>query len=265
MSAESQPTPPRPTLEDLLRFKRAERPSPEFWAEFDRGLRQKQLAALMKQPKGWSRWRPVVGQSVRWAVPATAAAAVALVVVQLPWSSGSGQQPAEVASRVLSQNTEKHNQTATPRVAAVALANHDSASVQGMPAANVASADRAVVEAASREEPSLISWSSAAFDRAATFRDTPVSFVANPAAQEKRSRSSWTSHFSEIAQNMAAQGGDAYLQLASMDLSSPEPESQKTADTYAAGSQAMRHSVDRDFRDLESRFGVTGSSLSIKF
>jgi hypothetical protein len=56
-SAPQQPS-PRPTLEELLRFKRAERPAPEFWAEFDRGLRQKQLAALVKRPQGWARVRP---------------------------------------------------------------------------------------------------------------------------------------------------------------------------------------------------------------
>lgn len=43
----------RPTLEDLLHLKRAERPSPEFWSRFEHELRQKQLAALMERRPWW--------------------------------------------------------------------------------------------------------------------------------------------------------------------------------------------------------------------
>ena len=43
-------------LEDLLRLKRAERPPEVFWAEFDRGLREKQLAALLRSRPWWQRW-----------------------------------------------------------------------------------------------------------------------------------------------------------------------------------------------------------------
>ena len=34
------------SLEDLLRLKREERPTSEYWSQFDRELRAKQLAAL---------------------------------------------------------------------------------------------------------------------------------------------------------------------------------------------------------------------------
>lgn len=46
--------PQRPvTLEDLLRLKRAERPADDFWSEFDRQLRAKQLAALVEKRPWW--------------------------------------------------------------------------------------------------------------------------------------------------------------------------------------------------------------------
>ena len=38
------------TLEDLLRVKRAEQPPAEFWAEFERGMRTKQLLQAELQP-----------------------------------------------------------------------------------------------------------------------------------------------------------------------------------------------------------------------
>lgn len=40
-------------IEDLLRLKRAERPPAEFWTEFDRALRAKQLAALVEKRPWW--------------------------------------------------------------------------------------------------------------------------------------------------------------------------------------------------------------------
>jgi hypothetical protein len=43
----------RVSVEDLLRVKRAERPPPEFWAKFERELRQKQLAALVERRSWW--------------------------------------------------------------------------------------------------------------------------------------------------------------------------------------------------------------------
>ena len=47
------------TLEDIIRLKRAERPPPQFWAQFDRELRAKQLAALMEKRPWWRSlaWR----------------------------------------------------------------------------------------------------------------------------------------------------------------------------------------------------------------
>ena len=41
------------TLEDILRLKRNERPPAEFWTQFDRELRAKQLAALVEKRPWW--------------------------------------------------------------------------------------------------------------------------------------------------------------------------------------------------------------------
>ncbi|HYC69938.1 MAG TPA: hypothetical protein VEB66_01950 [Opitutaceae bacterium] len=72
---------PRVTVEDLLRLKRAERPSAEFWTGFERELRQKQLAALLEKRPWWQ-------ELPRWAarhayLPMGAAAAVAFAFVTL--------------------------------------------------------------------------------------------------------------------------------------------------------------------------------------
>lgn len=72
------------TLEDLLRLKRAERPAPEFWSQFERELRAKQLAALVvKRP--W--WRTLPGRALagfsRYHLPLGATAVLALTFLSV--------------------------------------------------------------------------------------------------------------------------------------------------------------------------------------
>jgi len=69
------------TLEDLLRLKRAERPPAEFWDQFDRDLRLKQMAAIV-EPRPW--WAPLIkfgAQVSRYQLPVGAAAILALSCV----------------------------------------------------------------------------------------------------------------------------------------------------------------------------------------
>lgn len=71
------------TLEELVRVKRAERPPPEFWDQFEREMRVKQLAAIV-EPKPW--WAPFirVGARVsRHQVPIGAAAVLLLSFVSI--------------------------------------------------------------------------------------------------------------------------------------------------------------------------------------
>jgi hypothetical protein len=79
----NQPEPPRPnrvTIEELLRVKRAERPSEEFWGRFERDLRAKQLAAIVEPRPWWIKLRlPQAARTLaRYQMPVGAAAALAL-------------------------------------------------------------------------------------------------------------------------------------------------------------------------------------------
>jgi len=74
-------TPPQVTVEQLLRLKRTERPAPEFWQQFDRAMRVKQLAAIV-EPRPW--WAPFIriGTKVaRYQLPVGATAILALTFV----------------------------------------------------------------------------------------------------------------------------------------------------------------------------------------
>ena len=77
---------PKVTLEDLLRLKRAERPAPEFWTSFERELRQKQLAALVRQQPWWHRLPRRLLQPAT-CVPVGVTAILALTFVSLRYSA----------------------------------------------------------------------------------------------------------------------------------------------------------------------------------
>ncbi len=281
MGTEPQSPSPRPTLDDLLRYKRAERPAPEFWAEFDRGLRQKQLAALMKRPKGWARLRPVLGRSMRWVVPATAAAAVALVVVQIPLVTTAHKTPVEIVSQPV--RTEVVASSITPDaqalLAAVSAAHLKSIQAAASEQPMVVQADPApAVELAAAATPAaserVLSWDEAVLpeNTNGSYRSTDTFSARSEPVAARHARSSWTSRFNEMVQEITAeQATDRMLQLASFKMpGAAEPASAfspvlSAGSTYAAATPKAREPRDRDFRDLDSRFGVTGSSLSIKF
>jgi len=70
------------TVEELIRLKAAERPNPEFWARFERELRQKQLTALVRKRHWWHRVPTLLNHRIYVPVGATAAVAFTLLTVR---------------------------------------------------------------------------------------------------------------------------------------------------------------------------------------
>jgi hypothetical protein len=66
------------TVEDLLRFKRAERPPEEFWATFEAEIRTKQLSAIVSRRPWWDRFSWVSAALSRHQLSIGSAAAIAL-------------------------------------------------------------------------------------------------------------------------------------------------------------------------------------------
>jgi len=89
------------TLEDLLRLKRAERPPAEFWEQFDRELRVKQLAALVEKRPWWKLALPRASSIVaRYYLPLGAGAVFAIAFVTMHKPAGAplaGSRPDLVA------------------------------------------------------------------------------------------------------------------------------------------------------------------------
>lgn len=80
----TKPESKRPiAIEDLLRVKRAERPPAEFWTQFDRDLRAKQLAALVARRPWWQRVPTPWPFFARHRILLGASAALAITFVSL--------------------------------------------------------------------------------------------------------------------------------------------------------------------------------------
>lgn len=118
------------TLEDLLRLKRAERPTPEFWSRFEVELRQKQLAALIER-RPWWQTLPQLLARPRMFMPVGASAVLMLTLVSVKYFA-----PGEIAQTPV-QNSEPavaQGQIASS-FAAAAQMDQSSAVVAPMPAA----------------------------------------------------------------------------------------------------------------------------------
>lgn len=91
-------------IEDLLRLKRAERPPAEFWGEFDRQLRGKQLAALVAKRPWWQRLPRLVPTVVRYRFifGGTAVAVMAFVTLR---DEPASSEPALIVESVAASDS----------------------------------------------------------------------------------------------------------------------------------------------------------------
>ena len=92
------------TIEDLLRLKRTERPPAEFWSEFERQLRAKQLAALVEKRPWWQSFPALLSGFSRHRVPFGAAAAFALTILVVREYRSTPVPPARVADTLAAQD-----------------------------------------------------------------------------------------------------------------------------------------------------------------
>ena len=157
------------TIEDLLRLKRAERPTAEFWPEWDRQLRTKQLAAILDKRPWWRDALPRLGLALgRYHLPLGATAILALTILTV--------------REYRSVNTELSAPVATP----VARVGAPSVMRDGTDAGSFAelrqptTVARDEVEAASAEPQEI----SRAVSLLPTTRDSIMDAMSRPAARE---------------------------------------------------------------------------------
>jgi len=154
------------TIEDLVRLKRAERPPAEFWPEWDRQLRTKQLAAILDKRPWWRDALPRLGLALgRYHLPLGATAILALTILTVrEYRPVNPELPRPVA-------------TSVARVGA------PSAPLDGTDAGSLTELRQpatAEVEAASAEPQEI----SRTVSLLPTTRDTIVDAMSRPAARE---------------------------------------------------------------------------------
>ena len=115
------------TIEDLLRLKRAERPPAEFWSQFDRALRAKQLAAIVEKRPWWRTVPRVFGSLSRYHLPlgATAILALSVLTVREYRSPVAGAAVPDAGSVALSSPFGPESQPETKEVLHSLPAGHD--------------------------------------------------------------------------------------------------------------------------------------------
>ncbi len=144
----AQPNTPETEIkvEDLLRLKRAERPDEQFWNQFDRELHQRMLSTLVKKDPWYTQvFRGITGRVAQAGFVATAAAALAVMVVVRPAMVGIEQEsPDHIATNVpaaLVDALPKAIETSSTTIAAVATAGQMDYSIDSISAREATAAD----------------------------------------------------------------------------------------------------------------------------
>jgi len=101
MAKPTNDSPNKVSLEELLRFKREERPDQNFWKEFDSELHQRMMQALVKKdPWLIQVVRGLTGKIAQTTAIAAAAAVLALMVVRPAFiATGEENQPTLASAR----------------------------------------------------------------------------------------------------------------------------------------------------------------------
>jgi len=258
------------TLEDLLRLKRAERPDPDFWVNFDRELRQKQLTALVQKRRWWHELPLVLSRKVY--VPAGAAAIVAFTLVTVRYSNSSSVVPVE--------NTAPHIAAIDPAVemlpATVVGSTHRASSRYEEPLAPAVQAHREatpVVAVAPTETTDMVgllpmqttrevetpSARSIAANLANLEQDQPE--LANAVMGSRLSSPARAQTVAATQNDAGADSSRRYRLIARYaDHSlSPEPVAP------ALVRERIARRLGDDVTDRISRVGVEGSRVSLKF
>lgn len=258
------------TIEDLLRVKRAERAPAEFWSDFDRAMRVKQLAAIV-EPRPW--WAPFIrfgSRVARYQLPVGAAAVLAVTFVTLREYQATGYSPeiVERPSLVIAPRVDAPGApSATVRPVGIvsAPAPAERVSVPSMAQAEVASVGRAShvvplsVATPEAAEPTPSARYIAA-NLAAAQADNP-NLVNQAFGQVIRVRDS-----REPVRDPLAQIGNVRETRRSRLLSASLPVSETLGDLDApSANRPSRRLTEERLYDTIGRIGVQGDRVAIRF
>lgn len=263
---------PQVTLEDLLRLKRAERPTAEFWPEFDRQLHRKQLAAIVETRPRWKSWLQAKTVS-RVCLPLGATAALAFAIgsvrgtfyparPQVTATPAVSTAPA-VAVVTMPESAARIDLDAagnalaqidvSPQVAAVDEAPRATASPTAAPE------QVAVLDAKKSDAPSN---SAIVANLAMTMGTAPA--IAKVLGDASSLVSVETPAAVEPLTQIATPRDSRRQRLLAYAVTS-DPHAPDSASATGSRERITRRLSDEALYDSMSRLGLTGQSVSIKF
>jgi hypothetical protein len=123
-------------LEDLLRLKRAERPAPEFWPQFERELRVKQLGAIVEKRPWWCAIPRVYVFVLRRRLPLATSAVVAFAILSYrQFPSIATEQALPATTEQIASAPVADAPASAAAVAPVAVASEEAPAVAAQPEA----------------------------------------------------------------------------------------------------------------------------------
>ncbi len=256
------------TIEDLLHLKRSERPDAEFWSNFDRELRQKQLSALLEKRPWWQSMPQLLARRAYLPIGATAVLAFTLVsvkyysplqVVQVdgPASAStlnrSGGPAARQAVSPVSSPLVNREDLPAPTLdgrAALVVRNEPAASVGltpvasspvDSPSARSIAANLAHLEQSEPELVNAVLGNRLSAPPRAVAAAGPTTELASLSANSSK-RSRLLAHYND------------------RQSANPEPTA-----TDAVRERIARRLADTDYTERFSRIGLKGDQVSLKF
>jgi len=260
------------SVEDLLHLKRAERPGPEFWANFEHELRQKQLTALMEK-RSW--WQGVPQLFARRAyLPLGATAILAFTFVSIKYSAPLpvaqvGPSPAASAPAV-----RVEGETQIPQAAALAvsspLLNHNDQATQRMDdRASVVMATSLPVPLASEERSMAAPEGSAESPSARTIAANLAHLeqsepeLMSAMLGNRLSASSRVQAVSAPAQELASLSTSASKRNRILANYSDRPLNPEPTAPDLVRERLSRRLGDADYAERFSRIGLKGDQVSL--
>jgi hypothetical protein len=274
-----QPRKTTVTLEDLLRLKRAEQPPAEFWAQFEDGLRAKQLAAIV-EPRPW--WAPFIRVGTRMAryqlpVGATAILAITFLTVREyhPASPAPVFEPAAAETASVSIPAPADDKaSAADSVSAPVVSNAPVAVAANEPAQTAAASDARADQAS----PSTDAVGTSSHVVAVNPELTSAHYIAENLAKAQPTADPELNQMLGFSLRNADAGPARSEPLAQVSVPGESRHSRwlGTAWLASAGTgdsalraneQATHHLPDRLLgeSDVASRIDVNGNRLTVKF
>lgn len=259
----------KPSLEDLLRLKRSERPAPGFWEEFDRELRTKQLAALVERKPWWRTLPQRLRVVAKYRLPLGATAVLAVTFLSIrnyqPVQPVTEAVAADPAARTAQPSAPDVMSQAAPVAAAAEARVAVEARTEPAPAHTLSSEASAPGELA-RMVPMFSSGQSHASDLAPSARSIAENRVAaevmlgtSAASFETRPMAKRATPPEPLAQitypSEMRRSRFAVAFAAAVDAPAPA----------ASTARVARRLSDEQLYDTIRRFGASGNSVSFRF